>query len=245
MKINIIISFFCIIILAGCAFFTKDKQLDKKEARPAYQKETPEKGYDQKHESKELFPKFKRDEQKYGNKGFIPKDYKKENEPKGTTKPPGSIQIKIYIQNWNVYDHKIISYKYEWGKFRFAGKYLYFNDIVFKFKSNKFNDYFWMGIIPSARKGVYEIPALLYEEPSRDLKPTIPPNKFFIKVKIKNSQIVKHIIINPHPGWGEFYVTGLKNGVLTIENLFYENQSWVVLLPVEDGEYTLRAILNN
>lgn len=86
-------------------------------------------------------------------------------------RPPGAFNLRLKIRNWNVEDHKILDYDIRWGSFRHAGRFVYLDKLVFKFKSDRYPDHYWLTKIPEVKEGNYEIRAIRYEEPSTGLDP--------------------------------------------------------------------------
>jgi hypothetical protein len=101
-----------------------------------------------------------------------------------------------------------------------------------------------LAIIPQVGRGQYEISALRYSEPSNDLKPIDPPSLLAIVLSIRNSKVISHLIKDPHPGWGIFYVDKYREGILYIKNAFYPNSTWCLKMPRKDGDWTITAVLD-
>ena len=158
--------------------------------------------------------------------------------------PPSSLDIRLKIRHWQVVDHRILDYDSLWGHFRLVGRFAYLGNLVFKIKSDKFRDHYWLVKIPSVETGTHEVRASIYLEPSRELQPTESPEQFTIAVLISDGIVESHVIQNPHPGWGEFIVDRYRNGILYIRNSFYPNSIWKAQMPRDDGRWTVHAILD-
>ena len=163
--------------------------------------------------------------------------------PEEISKPPGSFSIFLEIKDWTIVDHRILDYDASWGRFRRVGRFAYLNKLVFKFKSDKYPEHYWLANIPEVKDGSYEIRAIRYREPSSDLSPVEPPEKFSIALIISNGRVINHVIQDPHPGWGQFIVDRYKKGILYLKNSFYPDRLWGAKMPRKDGEWTIYAIL--
>jgi len=159
-------------------------------------------------------------------------------QPLQRPKPPPGFNVAIKIKEWTVIDHIILDYNSKWGYIRFAGRFNYGGELVFKFKSSQFPDHYWLVKIPSVRKGIYEIRTKLYEEPTP--WPAIePPKRFSVVIKIKNGKISDHFINDPHPGWGEFVFSRFNKGIIYLRNPFYPGHEWGARIPKRNGKWTI------
>ena len=152
--------------------------------------------------------------------------------------PPAGFNIAIKIKEWKVLDHRILDYDPKWGYFRFAGRFDYNGELVFKFKSDQFATHYWLVKIPSLKEGTYECRARLFREPTP--WPTVkPPKRFSVVLSITNGKVSSHFIKNPHPGWGEFIFSKYKKGILYLRNPFYPGHEWAAHMPRRDGKWTI------
>ncbi len=176
--------------------------------------------------------------------GCGPPTYKKKFEPPTPPRPqpPAGLNVAIRLKKWMIVDHRILDYNPKWGYYRFAGRFNYDGELVFKFKSDRYPDHYWLAKIPSVKDGVYEIRAKLFEEPTP--WPTVePPKRFSVVLNITNSKVASHFIRNPHSGWGEFIFSRYKKGVLYLRNPFYPGHEWAARMPRRDGKWTIYPTL--
>lgn len=166
--------------------------------------------------------------------------------PKKPTKPP-AIDVMLRIKDWTIVQNKILNYSPGIGTIRFAGKYAFLNDLMFKFKSDKYSDYYWLAQIPKAKEGKYEIRAIVYSETDGpDIRPLEnPPEKFALGLEIKNGRVIKHYIKDHNPKWGKFEVSKFdkKLSVLYFRNNFYPGTRWAARMPKKDGVWTIHFVI--
>ncbi|MCK4389862.1 MAG: hypothetical protein KAV83_06465 [Desulfobacterales bacterium] len=153
----------------------------------------------------------------------------------------------IRVKNWSIIQNRVLNYDSRLGKIRFAGRYAYHEDLVFKFKSDKYPDCYWLAKIPSAKEGKYEIRGIPYFE---DDSPNIvrleePPKRFEMVLRIKDGCINSHFIKDYNPRWGKFQLLRFKPPILYLRNAWYPGREWAARLPTEDGTWTIYPTLIN
>jgi hypothetical protein len=156
--------------------------------------------------------------------------------------PPPGINVLIKIEHWTIVNHRILDYNQKWGHFRFVGRFNYSGELVFKFKSDRFPDHYWLIRIPPVKEGLYESRGELYREPTPYPK-AVPPERFSVVLRIKDMKVASHFIKNPHPGWGEFIFSRYKKGILYLRNPFYPGHEWAARMPKRDGRWTIYPTL--
>jgi len=129
------------------------------------------------------------------------------------------------------------------GEIRFAGRFLFIDDLVFKLKAEKAPDWYWLVKIPSVEEGIYEIRARPYREYSLDLKPIEAPEQLTVSLRIKEKSVRNHYIVNPDPRWGYFQVSKYQSPILYLRNGQYPGRVWAAKLPREDGTWTIYITL--
>jgi len=157
--------------------------------------------------------------------------------------PPPPIDNMITIKGWKIVQHRIMGNTGRLGDIRFAGRFLFLDDLVFKLKAEKAPDWYWLVKIPSVEEGIYEIRARPYREYSQDLSPIEAPEQFKVSMRIKEKVIRSHYIIDPDPCWGYFQVSGYRSPILYLKNEHYPGRLWAVKLPKEDGTWTIYITL--
>ena len=162
-------------------------------------------------------------------------------------KKPQAIDIMIRVKDWRIIQNRALNYHSRLGEIRFAGRYAYNQDLVFKFKSDKYPDCYWLAKIPSVREGKYEIRAIPYFE---DDSPNIirldePPKKFAMSLRIKDGRIHGHFIKDYNPRWGKFKLLRFKHPIVYFRNAWYPGREWAARLPTEDGSWTIYPTLIN
>jgi len=163
--------------------------------------------------------------------------------PSGRPRIPPPIDIMITIRGWDIVQHRIIGETYGLGEIRFAGRFLFIDDLVFKLKATKVPDWYWLVWIPSVEKGMYEIRAKPYKEYSITLSPVEAPERFNVTVKIWDRTVCSHFMIDPNPCWGDFRVSGFETPILYLKNDQYPRRIWAAKLPKEDGVWTIHFTL--
>jgi hypothetical protein len=158
-------------------------------------------------------------------------------------KPPSALNIRLVIRDWEVQSHRVLDYNHEWGLFRMSGRYDYLGDLVMKLKSEKFPGHYWLVQVPSVKEGAYEVRAIIYSEPSPELRPPSPPASFRVALLIEGGIVMNHAILDYHPGLGEFYFEGYRDGVATIRSRVFPNCRWAARMPTEDGRWTIDMVL--
>jgi hypothetical protein len=161
---------------------------------------------------------------------------------KKTAKPPKNINIALIIDNWIIREHRILDYSSDIGKIRMTGKYLYGDDLVFKFKSSTIDDYYWLAKIPSEQNGRFEVSAIAYKEYSIEIEPLPnPPNDFKVYMESRDRVITKFDILDYRTRWGKFKVKEVKGRVMYLMNTWYPGNEWAAMLPKSgDGKFTLK-----
>ena len=157
--------------------------------------------------------------------------------------PPPPIDIVITIKGWNMVQHRIMNNTVRLGDIRFAGRFLFLDDLVFKLKAEKTPDWYWLVKIPSVEEGIYEIRARTYREYSLDLSPIEAPEEVKVILKIEEKVIQSHYIVNPDPRWGYFQVSRYRSPILYLKNGQYPGRLWAAKLPREDGTWTIYITL--
>lgn len=156
---------------------------------------------------------------------------------------PTHIDIMITVKNWEIVQHRLMSRTEQLGNIRFAGRFLFNNDLVFKLKSDKVSNWYWFVKIPSVEKGIYEIRARPYREYSLDLKPVDAPEQFRLSIKIEGGYITGNYIVKSHPRWGQFQVSDYRAPFLYIRNDEYPDRVWAAKIPKEDGVWAVYVSL--
>jgi len=183
-----------------------------------------------------------RGNQRYKLQPEQPRSLRSESEVKRETMPP-PIDIMITIKDWLIQQHRIVGDTYKLGNIRFAGRFLFIGDLVFKLKAEKFPDWYWLVKIPSVEEGIYEIRARPYREYSLNLRPIKAPEQFKVTLRIKDKIVRSHFIVDPDPRWGHFRVSGFKPPILYLKNGQYPNRLWAAKLPKKDGIWTIYVTL--
>jgi hypothetical protein len=156
---------------------------------------------------------------------------------------PSHIDILITIREWMIVQHRILSDTDMLGDIRFAGRFLFLDDLVFKLKAERTPDWYWLVKIPSVEEGIYEIRARCYREYSQDLKPVEAPERVEVSLRIVNQIITEHYMVDPNPGWGNFQVAGYRAPVLYFKNEQYPGRVWAAKLPRQNGTWTIYVTL--
>jgi len=157
--------------------------------------------------------------------------------------PPPPIDIMITIRGWKIVQHRFMGNTGRLGDIRFAGRFLFLDDLVFKLKAEKAPDWYWLAKIPSVEEGIYETRARTYREYSQDLSPIEAPEELKVSMRIENKIIRGHYIIDPEPRWGYFQVSGYRVPILYLKNGQYPGRLWAAKLPGEDGTWTIYITL--
>ncbi len=158
-------------------------------------------------------------------------------------KAPPAIDIMITIKNWQIIQHRLMRNTNRLGTIRFAGRFLFLDDLVFKLKAEKVPDWYWLVKVPSVETGMYEIRAKPYREYSQDLSPIEAPQQFKVSVCIEDRTIKRHYIIDPDPRWGYFQVSGYQSPIVYLKNGQYPGRLWAAKLPRKDGTWTIYITL--
>ena len=166
-----------------------------------------------------------------------------EKEPQHQIQPPPPIDIMITIKGWKIVQHRIMGNTGRLGDIRFAGRFLFLDDLVFKLKAEKTPDWYWLVKIPSVEESIYEIRARTYREYSLDLSPIEAPEELKVTLKIEEKVIQSHYIVNPDPRWGYFQVSRYRLPILYLKNGQYPGRLWAARLPGEDGTWTIYITL--
>ena len=153
--------------------------------------------------------------------------------------PPPPIDILITIKGWKIVQHRIMGNTGRLGDIRFAGRFLFLDDLDFKLKAQKAPDWYWLVKIPSIEGGIYETRARTYREYSQDLSPIEAPEQFKVSMRIEDKIIRGHYIIDSEPHWGYFQVSGYRSPILYLKNKQYPGRVWAAKLPKEDGTWTI------
>lgn len=156
---------------------------------------------------------------------------------------PSHIDILITIREWMIVQHRILSDTDMLGDIRFAGRFLFLDDLVFKLKAERTPDWYWLVKIPSVEEGIYEIRARCYREYSQDLKPVEAPERVELSLRIENKIITEHYMVEPNPGWGHFQIAGYRAPVLYFKNEQYPGRVWAAKLPLKNGTWTIYVTL--
>ena len=178
--------------------------------------------------------------------------YKLHHDPQGDSRaeqgfqrqvPPPPVDIMITIKGWKIVQHRIMGNTGRLGDIRFAGRFLFLDDLVFKLKAEKAPDWYWLVKIPLVEEGMYEIRARTYREYSQDLSPIEAPEQFKVSMRIEDKIISGHYIVDPEPRWGYFQVSGYRSPILYLKNQQYPGRVWATKLPREDGTWTIYITL--
>jgi len=156
---------------------------------------------------------------------------------------PPTIDITITVRDWKIIQHRIMGNTAKLGDIRFAGRFLFIDDLVFKLKAEKVPNWYWLVKIPSIEEGIYEVRARPWREYSLDLKPIDAPEQFKVSMRIKEKIIQSHYIVDPDPRWGYFQVSGYQSPILYLKNEQYPDRLWAAKLPREDGTWTIYITL--
>jgi hypothetical protein len=156
---------------------------------------------------------------------------------------PDAINVVLKIDNWVIRENRILGYDKKLGKIRFAGKYSYGGDLVFKFKSDKssLDKYYWLGVMPDEKNGTFEVRADWHKEYSQEIEPLKEPMQSFnVFIKVKNRTIKKFDISGYKASWGKFKVDKVKKKVMFMINPWYPGSVWAAKLPVKNGSWTIK-----
>lgn len=159
--------------------------------------------------------------------------------------PPSGFDIEIRVQDYVIVNHKILGYDPTWGEIRFAGKFAHLDNLAFKFKSDKFPEFYWIAMLPILSNGSLEVRAIKYTEPSSHLRPVQPPERITVSLIIRNGRVENHSIQNPHPGWGVFNISSYKMPILFVKNSFYPGCIWQGKMPTQDGAGEIYLVLQS
>jgi len=156
---------------------------------------------------------------------------------------PPPIDIMVTVKGWKIVQHRIMGNTSKLGDIRFAGRFLFIDDLVFKLKSEKVPDWYWLVKIPSIEEGIYEIRARPWREYSLDLSPIEAPKQLKVSLKVEGKVVQSHYIVDPDPRWGYFQVSGHKPPIIYLKNERYPGRLWAAKLPREDGTWVIYITL--